>query len=101
MQKFNSPRIKCREDILRYLKQRRILNKSVVCFLDNGNRLFNHRIIKSIYPTNKNIFFPAIKYGSNDIIIYTTRKHHSNLFLEDLEKFSHLLHIKIVDLMFY
>ena len=101
IQEFNSPKISCRKDVVEYLRIKAGLKNNVICFLDNKNRVFHHRTISNSFNLREDIFFQAIRYGSNEIIMYVKKRYDSNEFLENIEKESQLLHIKVIDTIFY
>ena len=99
-QVFNSIPIRSRKEILNYLKIKSILDKNVICFLDNKNRLFSYKVINNILPIKQKIFLSAVKIGSDNILLYLNSKNNKTIILKEIEKLGELLHINIVDVIF-
>src|SRR3989339_1531197 len=100
-QVFNSIPIRSRKEILNYLKIKSILdknvicfldNKNVICFLDNKNRLFSYKVINNILPIKQKIFLSAVKIGSDNILLYLNSKNNKTIILKEIEKLGELLH---------
>lgn len=94
-------KLRKRSDLFSYLKSNSLLEKEVICFLDNRNRIFFHKIIKKLVSLKYEVFFPAIELSSENIILYLKQNKNSETLIKSLEKESQLLHINIVDIIFY